>query len=212
MSRREDRARAIPAPLGARQQRDISGLVDSDGCGMSPPGLLATGLAGRLVAPAGRDARPSRANVRHPAAAQVRTVQPFVLDGLPGTPPCRPRSVAGRGRAFGACCFAGKLRSPAGPALAALGRGGLTPTSFPTSTPTSFPTRWGGVPLLSCVAASAQVMPPRGASRPQKPRPTGPPRGSGASARQGALRAIDSFRRSRLADLRSAPPLAAIPA
>ena len=40
-------------------------------------------------------------------------------------------------------------------------------------------------------------VPLRGASQPQKPRLTGPPRGSGASARQGALRAIDSFRRSR---------------
>src|SRR5688572_17529178 len=74
----------------------------------------------------GRDARPSRANVRHPAAAQAPTVEPFVLDGLPGTTPRRPRWVAGEGRAFGACCFAGKLRSPAGLALAALGRGGLT--------------------------------------------------------------------------------------
>jgi hypothetical protein len=31
----------------------------------------------------------------------------------------------------------------------------------------------------------------RGASRPQEPRPTGPPRGSGAARPQGALRAID---------------------
>jgi hypothetical protein len=88
--------------------------------------MLATRLAGRLVVPARRDARPSRANVRHPAAAQLLTAQPFVLDGLPGTTPRRPRSVAGGGRAFGACCFASKLRSPAGHALAALGWGGLT--------------------------------------------------------------------------------------
>jgi hypothetical protein len=33
--------------------------------------------------------------------------------------------------------------------------------------------------------------PPRGASQPQRPRLTGPPRGSGAAAPQGALRAID---------------------
>jgi len=82
--------------------------------GMSPPGVLATRLAGRLVVLAGRAARPSRTNVRHPATAQVPTARPFVLDGLPGTTVRRPRSVAGRGRAFGACCFAGKLRSPAG--------------------------------------------------------------------------------------------------
>src|SRR5215217_5684640 len=82
-------------------------------------GVLATGLARGAVVVAGRDARRSRANVRHPAAAQARTAQPFVLDGLPGTLVCRPRSVAGWGRAFGACCFAGKLRSPTGPGPAA---------------------------------------------------------------------------------------------
>jgi hypothetical protein len=36
---------------------------------------------------------------------------------------------------------------------------------------------------------------PRGASRPQTPRLTGPPRGSGAAAPEGALRAIDSTAR-----------------
>jgi hypothetical protein len=81
----------------------------------APPGLLATRLARGLVVLRGRDARLSGANVRRPAAAQVPTAQPFVLDGLPGIPPRWPRSVAGRGRAFGACCFAGKLRSPGGP-------------------------------------------------------------------------------------------------
>jgi hypothetical protein len=34
----------------------------------------------------GRDARRSSANVRLPATAQVQTVKPFALDGLPGTP------------------------------------------------------------------------------------------------------------------------------
>ena len=80
------------------------------------------------------------------------TAQPFVLDGLPGTPPRQPRSVAGWGRAFGACCFAGKLRSPAhasGDAATRPNFRAATPTSFPTSTPTSFPTRWGCVPLAS---------------------------------------------------------------
>jgi hypothetical protein len=81
---------------------------------MSPPGLLATRLAGRLVVLAGLDARLSGANVRHPAAVQVEARMPFALDSL-SDHARRPRSVAGRGRAFGACCFAGKLRSPAGP-------------------------------------------------------------------------------------------------
>jgi hypothetical protein len=57
--------------------------LDDFRSGMSPPGMLATRLAGRLVVLSGRDARPSRANVRHPAAAQLLTAQPFVLDGLP---------------------------------------------------------------------------------------------------------------------------------
>ena len=78
---------------------------------MSPRGMLATRLAGRLVVLMGRDARPSRANVRHPAPAQLPTAYPFALDGRPGTTARRPRSVAGEGRAFGASCFAGKLRS-----------------------------------------------------------------------------------------------------
>jgi hypothetical protein len=53
----------------------------------------------------------------------------------------QPRMVAGDGRAFGACCFAGKLRSPAGP--------GPVSTVIEAATPTSFPTRRGGVPLAS---------------------------------------------------------------
>jgi hypothetical protein len=82
-----------------------------------PPGLLANRLARGAVVLAGRAARPSRANVRHPAVAQLPMARPFVLDGLPGTTPRRPRSVAGEGRAFGACCFAGCGPSPpyAGP-------------------------------------------------------------------------------------------------
>ena len=90
---------------------------------MSNPGVLATRIAQGLVVLAGRVARRSRANVRHPAAAQVEARMPFALDGLPGTTPRRPRSVAGWGRAFGACCFAGKLRSPGGPGPIRSGRG-----------------------------------------------------------------------------------------
>jgi hypothetical protein len=131
---------------------------------------------------AGRAAWRSRANVRHPAAVQVEARRPFALDGLPGTTPCRPRSVAGEGRAFGACCFAGKLRSPAGPDPVPSWPRRLTPTSFSTSIPTSFPTRPDCVPPHPPGAPFSLVMPPRG---------------SGASARQGALRAIDPFRRSR---------------
>jgi hypothetical protein len=93
------------------------------GRGPPPPACWLPRLARRLVVPARRDVRRSRANVRHPATAQLPTASPFVLDGLPGTPLRRPRSVAGCGRAFGACCFAGELRSPAGPARCHGGRG-----------------------------------------------------------------------------------------
>ena len=141
---------------------------------------------------AGRDARRSRANVRHPATAQVPTAQPFVLDGLPGTTPCRPRSVAGRGRAFGACCFAGKLRSPAGPARSHRGQG-PRPLRHSLRQPYVIPYAQGvRTPGFAGRAHQCWSVPLRGASQPQKPRLTGPPQGSGAARPQGALRAIDS--------------------
>ena len=150
-----------------------------------PPGLLATRLAGRLVVPAGRDARPSRANVRHPAAAQLPTAQPFVLDGLPGTTPRRPRSVAGRGRAFGACCFAGKLRSPASAGTRLPAWPGGDPYVIPYVNPYVIPYALGvRTPGFAGRAHQSGSVPLRGAGQPQKPRLTGPPRGSGAAAPQ----------------------------
>jgi hypothetical protein len=147
---------------------------------MSPSGVLATWLARGAVVLAGRDARRSRANVRHPAAAQAPTAQPFVLDGLPGTRPCRPRSVAGRGRTFGACCFAGNLRGPGGPG----------PAQVPPWPRRSTPTLVG-----TLVPTPATRVPPR---RPGAPFPLGmPPRGSGVAAPGGALRAIDASARPR---------------
>src|SRR6266508_3570 len=123
----------------------------------------------------------------------------------------------GGGRAFGACCFAGKLRSPAplierrpspGPTL-----GRWPPWQPPCHSPWHSPRhRWRGVPLPAYPHLSWSG-PLRGASRPHKPRPTGPPRGSGAAAPSGALRAIDPYGAAAfLADLRSAPPAAAISA
>jgi hypothetical protein len=88
------------------------------------------------------------------------------LTACPGPGGRRPRLVAGGGRACGACCFAGQLRSPAprtgrrgapGP----LGADDLT--SFPTSTPTSFPTRWGTYPGLRWPSASVLISTLRGA-------------------------------------------------
>jgi len=120
--------------------------------GCLPPACWPPGSPRGTWCREGSDARLSRANVRHPAAAQARTAEPFVLDSLPGTMARRPPWVADEGRAFGACCFAGKLRSPAhasGDAATRPNYRAATPTSFPTSTPTSFPTRWGCVPLAS---------------------------------------------------------------
>jgi hypothetical protein len=120
-----------------------------------------------------------------------------------------PRAVAGGGRGFGACCFAGKLRSSAPPAERpslpgpAGGRRPLRhslrqPYVNPTSTlrqpyvnPTSTPTRPGCVPLASVAEGVCTGQCPFGGPVGVKPRPTGPPRGSGAAAPGGALRAID---------------------
>jgi hypothetical protein len=107
----------------------------------------------------------------------------------------RPRSVARRGRAFGACCFAGKLRSPAhasGDAATRPNFRAATSTSFPTSTSTSFPTRWGCVPLASLAERISAGQYPSWGQSAAKPRLTGPPQGSGAARPSGALRAIDS--------------------
>jgi hypothetical protein len=199
-------SRSSSAPGDSRDRYLTCRCLTCRGSGRGPgegppsPGVLAIRIARGAVVPARRDARRSRANVRHPATAQARTASPFALDGLPGTTPCRPRSVAGWGRAFGACCFAGKLRSPAhASGDAATGTtSGRRPLRHSPRQPLRHSLRVGGAyPWLRWPSASALVSPLRGASRPQKPRPTGPPRGSGASARQGALRAIDPFRRSR---------------
>jgi hypothetical protein len=155
------------------------------GEGAPSPGVLAIRIARGAVVPAGRVARPSRANVRRPPQRSPRRVSPFALDGLPGTTPCRPRSVAVRDAPSARA--ASLASSAALPVLARLPPWPrrLTPTSFPTSTPTSFPTRPGCVPPRRPEARSPLVMPPRGASRPRFLRPTSPPRGSGAARPSG---------------------------
>ena len=104
------------------------------------------------------------------------------LAACPGTPACRPRSVAGRGRAFGACCFAGKLRSPAlrtGATRLARARwraGG--PYVIPYVNPYVIPYALGvRTPGFAGRAHQCWSVPLRGASQPQKPRLTGPPQG-----------------------------------
>ena len=122
----------------------------------------------------GRQARMSGSPPRRRSSGQ-----PFVLDGRPGTPLAdhSPRSV--EGRAFGACCSAGKLRSPLAHRAtrrtwSSSGRAPLRWTLRGTlRTALAYPSPAG----RRITAGSA----PEGASRPQKPRPTGPPRGSGAA-------------------------------
>jgi hypothetical protein len=76
--------------------------------------------------------------------------------------PRQPATVGGGwvGRAFGACCFAGKLRSPArppgDPACPAQLRG-LDPTSMGTSTPTAFPAPPMAYPGRVRLPASVQL-------------------------------------------------------
>jgi hypothetical protein len=68
----------------------------------------------------------------------------------------RPQSVAGRGRAFGACCFAGKLRSPA----LRTGRRGL-PGPLESRRPLRHSLRAGGAyPWLRWPSASVLVSAP----------------------------------------------------
>lgn len=52
--------------------------------------------------------------------------------------------MAGRGRAFSACCFAGKLRSLVIPGLAALGPGGFDPHVIPYVIPYALGVRTPG--------------------------------------------------------------------
>ncbi len=167
------RASALPPPL----RRGVPG-------GDPPPGVLAAWIARAFVVQTGSDARRSSANVRLPVAAQVDAVKPFVLDGLPGATPAGHSAWSVVGRAFGACCFAGKLRSPAPPTGEPRVPGPTqdrcptaTPTPFPTRIPTAIGTPAGCVPPRQPDGVLPLVMPPRGASQPQKPRLTGPPQG-----------------------------------
>jgi hypothetical protein len=131
---------------------------------MSPSRLLATRLAGRLVeatgvrCPAVKDECPAprRRPGRSPACHSPLTV-------CPGTTPRRPRSVAGEGRAFGACCFAGKLRSPAlrtGRHRYPAQLQGGDPYAIPHVNPYVIPYALGCVPLASLASASVLVSPP----------------------------------------------------
>jgi hypothetical protein len=73
-----------PSSTSAVSRQPALDMLDR---GMSPPAYWPHGSPRRPRCSWGGDARRSSANVRLPATAQVHTVEPFVLDGLPGTPP-----------------------------------------------------------------------------------------------------------------------------
>jgi hypothetical protein len=156
---------------------------------MSPPGILAIRLARGAVGRDGR--RQGRMSDIPPPRSSQRRAHSYLTA-------CSESRLAGHGpwqgwgRFFGACCFAGKLRSPArepgGAAHPALLRG-LHPYGIPT--------RRGGVPLLSRASTSVQVMPLVGPVGRKNRGRLAPLRGSGAAAPGGALRAIDPSARPR---------------
>jgi hypothetical protein len=159
-------------PFGQRPASTApSTFTTQEGGGEDPSSPRRTGYMDRPDARGadGRDARRSSANVRLPATAQVEAVQPFALDRLPGTTPAGHGRWQGGGRAFGACCFAGKLRSPAAPTGEARVPGPLvagdptaTPTSLAARSPTAMGTPAGGVPLASAVEAVCPAQSPLG--------------------------------------------------
>jgi len=176
-----------------------------------PPGVLATWIARALVAQPGHDARRSSANVRHPAAAQVRAVKPFVLDRLPGSPPAGHWAWWVVGRAFGACCFAGKLRSPAGPSLGPPWSGSPALGPFPGSTPGPISAQATGAPSLPAwppvLAGGCPLVGPVGRKNRGRLAPSG--EWSGRAARC-ASRDCPCGAAAILAGLRPAPLSAAI--
>jgi hypothetical protein len=146
----------------------------------------------------------SSAAIRRPpkAAPPSRRVWPpasIALDRDPGQPLARrPRSVAGWGRAFGACCFAGKLRSPAGSGPGTTLAEAVDPYASRYASPYASP--YAGHPRTPSpsggriTAGHAPVGGPVG--RKNRGR-LAPLRGSGAAAPGGALRAIDPSARPR---------------
>jgi hypothetical protein len=170
--------------------------------GCLPPGVLATRIAGRLVVQPGRAARRSRANVRHPPPRSSSRRSHSPLTACPG--PGVPATVGGgEGTRLRRVLLRWQAPQPC-PARRATGLtrpsfGAATPTATPTSIPTAFPPPQMAYPLTAWRLDHCWSCPPL--------------RGSGARLPQGALRAIDPCgRRAFLADLRSAPPSAAISA
>jgi hypothetical protein len=156
---------------------------------MSPPGVLANLLARGQVVPGDGVARPSSANVRLPAATQVQTVQPFAIDGPPGKPAAPATAGGGGGTRLRRVLLRWQAPQPCPAhrrvALARLVVAGdpyVNPYGNLYVIPYALRVRTPTRAARGCLCRSRTL---RGASRPQKPRPTGPPQGewSGHAAR-----------------------------
>jgi hypothetical protein len=140
---------------------------------MSPPGVLATLIAPRLVVqtghrwPAVKRECPVPRHIAGPHGASHSR-----LTARPAPRPPTTRRGRVMGRAFGACCFAGKLRSPARPpgdgaCLAQLP--GLDPYVNGYVNPYVIPYALGCVPPASVAEAiCAAQMPFGGMERPRR--------------------------------------------
>jgi hypothetical protein len=165
-----------------------------------PPAYWPHGSPGRWWCRRGGDAGGQARMSGSPPPRRSKRCSHSCLTACPA--PRRPATRRGRWRDAPSARAASLASSAACPPTGRCGipgpaPGAATPTLDSTRNPTLDPTHATGVPPRRLDGGSPQVAPLRGASRPQKPRPTGPPRGSGAAAPSGALRAIDSTARPR---------------
>jgi hypothetical protein len=173
----------------ARRPPSCSGEGSGEG---HPPRRTGHPIAGRPAVPAGGDARPSRANVRYPATAQLPRRSHSPLTACPG-----PRR-AGHGRWQGGDAPSARAASLASTAALPVPAAGQpwprrgTPTLIPTRISTLIPTPATRVPPHRPRAPFALVMPLVGLVGRKNRGRLAPLGGSGAARPQGALRAIDS--------------------
>jgi hypothetical protein len=140
--------RSSPGSVVAVRRADVnteSGRGGRGGAGEKPlPGLLATWIAGRLLVLVGRDARPSRANIRHPPPRSSSRRSHSCLTACPRT------GLAGHGQWRVRNAPSARAASLASSA-ACRSRPGATVARrlTPTSLPPSIPMRAGCVPVTA---------------------------------------------------------------